>query len=143
MDSPPTRPPHPPARPRRPQVVADSRAGYVIQEGSSAYYIPRSDMKVAVSPSSGGTTFCPWKGNASYWDIKNAGGQTATRRWECVMECPGERGTVAEQLGQGLQGAARLAAVAGRCQDAVGRQTSGRLCWGMQDLVVRGPQEPL
>jgi hypothetical protein len=49
----------------------------------------------------GGTTFCEWKGEATYWDVTTPGGQTAKRRWAHA-----KGGT--ELGGTGMQGVRRL-----------------------------------
>ena len=64
------------------QVVADSKTAYRVLETSHppAYYIPPSDIKQdLISKSAGGSTFCEWKGSATYWDV-TAGGKTVQRR---------------------------------------------------------------
>lgn len=64
------------------QVVADTTSAYRVLETSHppAYYIPPSDVNTQLlkdSPS--GSTFCEWKGSATYWDVF-AEGQTVRRR---------------------------------------------------------------
>ncbi|GAB4813212.1 hypothetical protein N2152v2_000258 [Parachlorella kessleri] len=64
------------------EVVADSKSAYRVLETSHppAYYIPPSDIKQdLVSKSAGGSTFCEWKGSATYWDV-TVGGKTVQRR---------------------------------------------------------------
>ncbi|MFL4468869.1 DUF427 domain-containing protein [Tateyamaria armeniaca] len=54
-------------------VVVDTTAALRVLETHHApsYYVPRVDISGDVSPSSG-TSFCEWKGRATYWTI-NAG----------------------------------------------------------------------
>jgi uncharacterized protein (DUF427 family) len=61
--------------------------------GSSSapvYYIPREDVVAsALAPSTGGTTFCEWKGSASYLDVV-VGDQHAERAaWTYPEPAPG------------------------------------------------------
>jgi uncharacterized protein (DUF427 family) len=54
------------------RVVAETRGALRILETSHPpnYYIPLEDVDVALlEPSSGRTTFCEWKGNATYFDV--------------------------------------------------------------------------
>ncbi|MEJ7796151.1 MAG: DUF427 domain-containing protein [Nocardioides sp.] len=62
------------------EVVARSTATYRVQETSHppTYYLPVSAFVDGVLRSVEGTTFCEWKGQASYYDLV-AGGRTAAR----------------------------------------------------------------
>jgi uncharacterized protein (DUF427 family) len=55
----------------RGQVVADSRAAVRTLETSHppSYYIPLSDIAPGMLRRAEGTSFCEWKGVATYWDI--------------------------------------------------------------------------
>ncbi len=48
------------------QVLAQSDRTIVV-EGN--HYFPRSDVRLDLLNESPATTFCPWKGTASYYDI--------------------------------------------------------------------------
>ena len=52
-------------------VIADSRATIRTLETSHppSYYIPREDIREGVLQRTSGTSFCEWKGNATYWDV--------------------------------------------------------------------------
>lgn len=60
-------------------TVADTTRALAVLETHHAptYYIPPSDITARVTPAQG-TTFCEWKGVATYVDV-HAGGQTARR----------------------------------------------------------------
>jgi uncharacterized protein (DUF427 family) len=60
------------------QVVAESRAALVLREASypPVFYIPRGDADMAQLQRSATTTYCPYKGDCSYFSIP-AGGQRA------------------------------------------------------------------
>lgn len=51
------------------QVVADSRRALTLREASypPVFYIPREDIDMAVLAASPHTSFCPYKGEASYY----------------------------------------------------------------------------
>ena len=73
-------------------TVADSTRAHRVLETTHppVYYIPREDVVAsALAPSAGGTTFCEWKGSASYLDVV-AGGQRAERAaWTYPEPAPG------------------------------------------------------
>ena len=73
-------------------TVADSTRAHRVLETTHppVYYIPREDVVAsALAPSTGGTTFCEWKGSASYLDVV-AGGQHAERAaWTYPEPAPG------------------------------------------------------
>ena len=46
--------------------------------GAPVVYVPRDDMAEGVLLPAAGTTFCEWKGTASYFDV-GAGGAAAER----------------------------------------------------------------
>jgi uncharacterized protein (DUF427 family) len=53
-------------------TVAETRRGFRVLETSHppVYYIPPGDFLIgALEPSSGGSSFCEWKGRATYWDV--------------------------------------------------------------------------
>ena len=53
-------------------VVADSRRAYRVLETSHppTWYLPRDDVRAdAVVQSGAATTWCEWKGAATYWDV--------------------------------------------------------------------------
>ncbi len=81
------RPPRIELSPRRIRVelggetIVDTTSAYRALETSHppVYYVPVDDVKPGVLTASGGrTTFCEWKGSASYLDV-SAGGQRAER----------------------------------------------------------------
>lgn len=63
------------------RTIVDTRAAHRVLETSHppAYYVRLDDVVPGVlEPSTGGTTFCEWKGTASYYDVV-AGGRRAER----------------------------------------------------------------
>ena len=61
-------------------VVADSRRAFRVLETSHppTWYVPRADVADHVlRPSSTRSTFCEWKGDATYWDVLTGDGASA------------------------------------------------------------------
>lgn len=52
-------------------ILADTRASIRTLETSHppSYYIPRDDIRESALRRGSGSSFCEWKGNASYWDV--------------------------------------------------------------------------
>ncbi|GAB3833514.1 DUF427 domain-containing protein [Kribbella italica] len=63
------------------QIVADARTSYRVLETSHppTYYLPRDAFAPGVLQDADGTSYCEWKGVASYLDL-TAGGVTARRK---------------------------------------------------------------
>jgi uncharacterized protein (DUF427 family) len=53
------------------EVVAETRRALVLDETGlrRRFYIPRSDVRMDRLQPSAKETHCPWKGDASYWDV--------------------------------------------------------------------------
>jgi uncharacterized protein (DUF427 family) len=64
-------------------VIADTRDALAMQEGSYpvVYYIPRKDVKMERLERSTHSTHCPFKGDASYFSLKD-GPQDAVWSYE-------------------------------------------------------------
>jgi uncharacterized protein (DUF427 family) len=63
-------------------VLADTRSAFRVLETSHppVFYIPRADIAAgALEPSSGGGSYCEWKGSASYLDVIAADGRRLER----------------------------------------------------------------
>ena len=58
-------------------TIADSKSSIRTLETSHppSYYIPRADIAVDLLNASSTSSFCEWKGNASYWTV-TVGGET-------------------------------------------------------------------
>src|ERR1700677_2101191 len=65
------------------RVVADSRAALTLREGSypAVQYIPRRDVDMAALVRSEHTTYCPYKGDASYYSIPAGGDRSLNAVW--------------------------------------------------------------
>ncbi len=55
------------------ELIADTRDAVEMKEGDypAVYYIPRKDVKMDRLVRSGHQTYCPFKGTASYYSLKN------------------------------------------------------------------------
>jgi uncharacterized protein (DUF427 family) len=55
------------------EVIADSTRAVRLEEGSypAVYYLPRSDVKMDRLVRSTHQSYCPFKGTASYYSLKN------------------------------------------------------------------------
>jgi uncharacterized protein (DUF427 family) len=65
------------------QVIADSRAALTLREASypPVLYFPREDVDMAALTRSGHTTYCPYKGEASYFSIPAGGDRSLNAVW--------------------------------------------------------------
>jgi uncharacterized protein (DUF427 family) len=74
------------------ETIVDTQWSYRVLETSHppVYYVSSEDVRAgALEPSGGGTTFCEWKGTASYYDAV-AGNQRAERAaWTYRDPSPG------------------------------------------------------
>lgn len=55
------------------EVIADTRDAIVMKEGEYplVYYVPRKDVKMDRLVRTSHTTYCPFKGHASYYSLAN------------------------------------------------------------------------
>ncbi|QEC49468.1 DUF427 domain-containing protein [Baekduia soli] len=68
----------------RGEVVADSRAALLLSETAlpNRYYLPRADVTATLQGPTGRTTFCPYKGEASYATlVLGDGSELADAAW--------------------------------------------------------------
>ena len=78
-------------------VVADSRAALSLQEASypAVLYIPREDIRDELLTPSATESYCPYKGEASYWSLDADGADVPDLAWsyekpyEAVSEITG------------------------------------------------------
>jgi uncharacterized protein (DUF427 family) len=64
-------------------VVADSRNALTLREASypAVHYIPRADADVALLRRTDHTTYCPYKGDASYFSVPGGGSRMDNAVW--------------------------------------------------------------
>lgn len=65
------------------KVVADSRDALTLKEASypAAQYIPRKDVDMALLARTDHATYCPYKGEASYFSIPLGGERSVNAIW--------------------------------------------------------------
>jgi uncharacterized protein (DUF427 family) len=65
------------------QVIADSRDALSLQEASypAVQYIPLADVDAGVLRRTDKQTYCPFKGDASYYSVVTDGGELADVVW--------------------------------------------------------------
>ena len=65
------------------RVVADTRDALSLQEAAypAVHYIPRKDVDVSLLERTSHTTYCPYKGDASYYSIPAGGEQSVNAIW--------------------------------------------------------------
>ena len=63
--------------------VADTSSALALQEASypTVYYIPLADVRSEVLKPSDHTTYCPYKGDASYYSLATPNGEVADAVW--------------------------------------------------------------
>ncbi len=82
------------------RVVADTTRAVRVCETSHppVYYVPRDDVAPGVLEQARGSSFCEWKGAATYWDVVVDGRRHASVGWSYERPTPGYehlRGAVA------------------------------------------------
>jgi uncharacterized protein (DUF427 family) len=64
-------------------VIADSRGVLALQEASYpvVHYIPRADIKLQLLEKTPQTTYCPYKGECSYYSVPAGGAKSVNALW--------------------------------------------------------------
>ena len=72
------------------KIIADTRHALTLREASypAVQYIPRRDVDMAALVRSDHTTYCPYKGDASYYSIPAGGDRSLNAVW--TYEAPFE-----------------------------------------------------
>ena len=65
------------------KIIADTRAALTLREASypPVQYFPREDVNMAALTGSEHTTYCPYKGDASYYSIPSGGERSRNAVW--------------------------------------------------------------
>ncbi len=65
------------------QVLADSRSALTLQESDypAVHYIPREDVDMSLLERTDHESYCPFKGEASYYSIPSAGERGINSVW--------------------------------------------------------------
>jgi uncharacterized protein (DUF427 family) len=71
-------------------VLADTRRALRVCETSSppVYYLPPADVLTAHLETSPRTSFCEWKGEASYWSVRAGGRHAKDAGWSYPAPYP-------------------------------------------------------
>jgi uncharacterized protein (DUF427 family) len=65
------------------KVIADTREALTLKEASypAVQYIPRKDVDMALLARTDNATYCPYKGEASYFSIPSGGQRSVNAIW--------------------------------------------------------------
>src|SRR5712675_3613344 len=65
------------------RVVADTREALILREASypPVQYIPRKDVDMKLLQRTDNTTYCPYKGDCSYYSIPSGGEKSVNAVW--------------------------------------------------------------
>jgi uncharacterized protein (DUF427 family) len=65
------------------RVIADTREALTLREASypAVQYVPRKDVDMALLERTGHATFCPYKGDCTYYSIPAAGERAVNAVW--------------------------------------------------------------
>jgi uncharacterized protein (DUF427 family) len=65
------------------KIIADTRHALTLREAAypAVHYIPRRDVDMAALVRSSHTTYCPYKGDASYYSIPAGGDRSRNAVW--------------------------------------------------------------
>ena len=65
------------------QVIADTKRALTLKEASypGVLYIPRQDANMALLSPTSHTTYCPYKGDCSYFSIPSGGARSVNAVW--------------------------------------------------------------
>ncbi len=76
------------------RTVADSRQACVMRETrhEPVYYLPRADLRMDLTERSEHQTFCPFKGEATYWNLVVDGRRADNAFWSYEQPFPGVAG---------------------------------------------------
>ena len=65
------------------KVIADTREALTLREASypAVQYIPRKDVNMSLLERTQHSTYCPYKGDCSYYSIPSGGGKSVNAVW--------------------------------------------------------------
>jgi uncharacterized protein (DUF427 family) len=103
------------------RVVADTTSAVTLREASYApvQYIPLEDVDTSLLEASDHTSYCPYKGDASYYNVPAGGERSANAVWEyrdpypAVAEIKGCVAFYPDRVEEIVDGAEAIAARAG------------------------------
>jgi uncharacterized protein (DUF427 family) len=76
------------------RVIADTRAALTLQEATypAIQYLPRADVDMSQLERSAHTTYCPYKGECSYYSIPAGGERSVNAVWSYEQPYAAVRG---------------------------------------------------
>jgi len=71
-------------------IIADSTNALTLREASypAVQYVPRSDVEMALLDRSAHATYCPYKGECSYFSIPRGGDRSVNAVWTYLSPYP-------------------------------------------------------
>lgn len=65
------------------KTLAETRGALLVQETrhNDVYYLPRKDVRMDLLEPTNHSTYCPFKGHATYWSVKGAGEEGENLVW--------------------------------------------------------------
>jgi uncharacterized protein (DUF427 family) len=65
------------------EIIADTKSAIAVKESGyqPVYYVPRDDVRQDLLVKTAHKTYCPFKGEASYWSIQLGGKQAENAVW--------------------------------------------------------------
>lgn len=65
------------------RVVADTRRALTLREAAYApvQYVPREDVDMSLLAANSHATYCPYKGDCTYFSVPNGGGRSINAAW--------------------------------------------------------------
>ena len=65
------------------KLIADTREALMLREGSypAVQYIPRKDVNMSLLERTRHSTYCPYKGDCSYYSIPSGGARSVNAVW--------------------------------------------------------------
>jgi uncharacterized protein (DUF427 family) len=72
------------------RVIADSRAALALKEATYpvVHYVPRKDVDMSLLQRTAHTTYCPYKGDCSYYSIPAGGEKSTNAVWSYEAPYP-------------------------------------------------------
>lgn len=65
------------------RIIAESDQALLVQETrhDDVYYLPREDVRMDLLEPTEHSTYCPFKGHATYWSLRDGGPETGNLVW--------------------------------------------------------------
>ena len=72
------------------EVIADTKKALILKEASypAVIYVPREDADMAMFSATSHTTYCPYKGDCSYFSLPSGGARSVNAVWSYEKPYP-------------------------------------------------------